>query len=45
MQAAVKHGRKEPANVPGRVKHVHNGLAVVTAEGGRFGVTAFPTNR
>ena len=43
LQAAVKHGRKEAGNLPGRIKHVHNGVAVVTE--GDIGVTTFPTRR
>ena len=42
MQAAVKHGRKEAGNVGGRIKHVHNGLAVVTDAEARVGITAYP---
>lgn len=45
MQAAVKHGAKEAGHVPGTVKHIHNGVAVVTTDVGRHlvGITAFPT--
>ena len=41
LQAAVKHGRKE-AQGSGRVKHVHNGVAIVTDAEARVGITAFP---
>lgn len=42
MQAAVKHGRKEPGNVPGSIRHVHNGVALVTDGDHRVGITAYP---
>ena len=45
MQAAVKHGRKEPGNAPGSVRHSHNGVAVVTDREHRVGITAFPTRQ
>ena len=45
MQAAVKHGRKEPGNVPGSVKHTHRGVAVVTDAEHRVGITTYPKGR
>ena len=45
MQAAVKHGRKEPGNVPGSIKHTHNGVAIITDAEHRVGITTYPQNR
>jgi len=45
MQAAVKHGRKEPGTGPGSIRHVHNGVAVVTDGEHRVGITTFPRRR
>ena len=45
MQAAVKHGRKEPGNAPGSVKHTHKGVAVITDAEHRVGITTYPKSR
>mmetsp|Transcript_31551 Transcript_31551/g.77754 ORF Transcript_31551/g.77754 Transcript_31551/m.77754 type:complete len:142 (-) Transcript_31551:682-1107(-) len=43
MQAAVKHGRKEPGKTSGTVKHVHKGVVLVTDSDHRCGITAYPS--
>ena len=43
MQAAVKHGRKEAGSELGSVRHTYNGLAVITDDECRIGITTFPT--
>lgn len=47
MQAAIKHGTKQPGNTPSTVKHTHCGVSVVTANenGNIVGVTAYKTRK
>jgi hypothetical protein len=42
MQAALKHGQKAPGNVVGTVKHMYNGVALVTDAAHKVGVTTYP---
>jgi hypothetical protein len=42
MQAAVKHGRKEPGNQLGTIKHQHNGVVMITDRDHRIGITVWP---
>ncbi len=46
IQRAIKHGRKEPGHAgTGRIKHVHNGVSVVTDATCKTGVTTYRNTR